>query len=252
MATFILRSVVAELRKKHGRQPTRKQLAEKLGMSESSIYRFPFGKTVLDLAYLDRNLAQSNDKDLGEESCEDATNPRQSEYDQIARDDYALQYRPQIPSRDYFAAETKRQLRKLKTNSFELAWEQHNTGGVRGGALLAFPVDKLEAKRRLERLSEPETTEGDCESRATVRRYSRQNRRSAELEECDSTFGSWAVAAYAVEQDGKCRWWTNFNRSAGRTDSVACAQREILVVIGRSRPRFPIVNLREMLGDSQP
>ena len=246
VAAFILRTAVAEFQKKHGRQPTRKQLAEALGISESSIYRFPFGKNALMIAYSGRYLSGEQ----GEEENGPPCDPRQLRYDRIARSDYAQQHQRKPRDRDYPAEWTKRKLRKCQTQAYELAWEEHNAGNVRGGALVAFRVDKLEAKRRLERLFEPEPTDDDYNSRVTVRRNSRQNRRSTTLEECDSTFGSWAVAAYVIESGGKCRWWTNFNRSAGRTDSVEIAQREILAVIGRSRPRFKIVNLREMLADS--
>jgi hypothetical protein len=243
VAAFILRTAVAEFQKRHGRRPTRKQLAEALGISERSIYRFPFGKNALMIAYSGRYLAGKQD----EEEREQQYDPWQLGYDQTARSECGQQHQRQPRSRDYYAEWTKRKLRNRRTQAYELVWEEHSAGNVQGGALLAFPADKLEARRRLEQLSESD--DGDCARRATIRRYSRQNRRATELEECDSTFGSWAVAAYVIEPDGKCRWWTNFNRSGGRTDSVARAQCEILAAIGRSRARFPIVNLREILAD---
>src|SRR5262249_46860540 len=154
---------------------------------------------------------------------------RQLGYDRMAGSEYGQQRQRQPRSRDYYAEWTKRKLRNLRTKAYELAWEEHSAGNVQGGALLAFPADKLEAKRRLEHLSEP--SGDDCARRATIRRYSRQNRRATELEARDSTFGSWAVAAYVIDPDGKCRWWTNFDSSEGRVDSVVQARREILAVI---------------------
>jgi hypothetical protein len=243
VAAFILRTAVAEFQKNHGRRPTRKQLAEALGISESSIYRFPFGKNALMIAYSDRHLASTQDEEEGEPSCD----PQQPKSDLIAQSEYARQHKQQPRDRDYPVESERRKLRKRRSRRFELAWEEHNEGNFPGGALLAFPVDKLRTKRTLEAL----LSHDGCNRRATARRYSRQNRRATELEEFDSTFGSWAVAAYVIEPDGKCRWWTNFDGSEGRTGSLAQARREILAVVGQSRPRFPIANLCEMLAESR-
>jgi hypothetical protein len=199
------------------------------------------------IAYSGRYLAGKQ----GEEEREPQYDPWQLGYDRTARSEYGQQHQRQPRSRDYYAEWTKRKLRNRRTQAYELVWEEHSAGNVQGGALLAFSADKLEARRRLEQLSESESSDGDCARRATIRRYSRQNRRATQLEECDSTFGAWAVAAYVIESDGKCRWWTNFDSSEGRTDSVVQARRAILAVIGQSRARFPIVNLREMLAESR-
>jgi hypothetical protein len=244
VAAFILRTAVAEFRRKHARQPTRKQLAEALEISESSIYRSPFGKDALELAYLDRSLTGIQD----EEKAESPARPRHDEYNRIARSDYAQLHQREIPNRNRIGEETRRKLRKRKAHSFELEWEEHSAGNVRGGALLIFPVNKLQAKRRIE-MSDQLHSGLPWTAKRHVRQ--REFRRDVILSAYDETFGSWAVAAYVVEPDGKCRWWTNFEESTGRTHSVTQARREILCVIGRYKTRVPIVNLREMLGESR-
>jgi hypothetical protein len=239
-AAFILRAAVAEFRSKHSRPPTRKQLSEALGISERSIYRFD--KDALELAYQDRNLTGIKN----EAKAESSTDPKQAEWNRIAQSDYAQQH--QIRHRDHVEEGEKRKSRKRQAHSFALAWEEHSAGNVQGGALLVFPTSKIEAKRRLEMI-EAEPTCGASGPRRSVKRHSRKLRRDLDLRERDPTFGSWAIAAYEIEPDGKWRWWTNFDASMGLAPSAAQARREIRAVIRRSRPRFRIVNLHEILGD---
>src|SRR5262249_44829328 len=141
VAAFILRTAIAEFENKHGRQPTRKQLAEALEISERSIYRFPFGKNALIIAYSDRHLASTQDEEEADPPCD----LQQLGYDQIARTEYAREHERKRRCRDYFGEKTKRKLRKRRSQTFELDWEEHNAGNIKGGALLAFPVDRLQA-----------------------------------------------------------------------------------------------------------
>jgi hypothetical protein len=241
VAVFILRTAVTEFRSKHARQPTRKQLAEALEISERSIYRFPFGKDALEVAYSDRNLIGIND---GEKAESEVTDPRQDEYTRISRSDYARLHQRQIRYRDHIDEGTKRKLRKRKAHSFELAWEEHSVANVRGGALLIFLADKLQAKRRIEM---DDQMHGGPDERDA--RRSREDRRDVILRERDATFGSWAVGAYIIQSDGKSRWWMNFGTRKGCADSTAQARREILRSITRAKIRLSIHNLDRMLAD---
>jgi hypothetical protein len=100
-------------------------------------------------------------------------------------------------------------------------------------------------------INEAETSCSVSDARANVKRNSRKNRHALDLEERDSTFGGWTAAVYETGPDGKCRWWTTFDESGGRTDSAARARGEILSILDRLKARFPpIVNLPKMLAKS--
>jgi hypothetical protein len=227
---FVLFTAVMEFRKQHGRTPTQKQLADALQISESSIYRFPFGKEALRLAYSERNLAGIKD----EKKAEGTDDPRQNEYDRIARKDYAQQYQRQVS--DHIGEETRRELRKRKAKSYELEWKKDPVGKD-AAALLIFQASKLKAKRRLEMNEQDVSLKNG--------KPPRKSRDDMFLRARDETFGSEAIAAYERQPDGKFHWWMNGSTREGYADSSAQARREILRSVKLAKLKFPIQNLEE-------
>lgn len=226
---FVLLTAVMEFRNQHGRTPKRKELADVLQISESSIYRF--GEGVLRLAYSVQNLPRNTDA----ERAEPTDDPRQNEYDRIEREDYAQRHQRQVS--DHIGEETRRELRKRKAKSYQLEWEADPVGKD-AAALLICQVSKLKAKRRLEMIEQNVGLKNS-------KRPPRESRDDVSLRAWDETFGSEAIAAYEKQPDGKFHWWMNGSPREGYADSSAQARREILQSVKLAKPKFPIQNLKE-------
>lgn len=252
--TFVLRVAIQRFRAKHDRPPKQRELAEALNISERSLYRWPFGRGPLRCAYrgrcLDRVEAEDgatddrNESHIFESDEELSPEKRRSQTrERLGPGFHEVRVRRPV------GENTRRKLRRSKTRSVELAWEDDSTG--RGKILAMYPTGRIEAKGRLE-LIDAEASCNGSDTRRNIKRNSRKIRRDLDLEERDSTFGGWTAAVYEVEADGKYHWWTNFDRSEGCVDSAAQVRREILSAVARCRTRFPIVNLTEMLAEAAP
>jgi hypothetical protein len=251
-ATFILRVGIERFRAKRDRPPKQRELAEELNISERSLYRWPFGRDPLRLAYCGRRP--------GEVETEDGTtDDRNESYISESEEELSPEKRKsqtrkrlgpglhEVHVRRPVGENTRRKLRRSKARSVELAWGEDSTGP--GKILVMYPVGRIEGKGRLELIDAEASCKGS-DTRRNIKRNSRKIRRDLDLEERDSTFGGWTAAVYEVEADGKCRWWTNFDESRGRTDSAARAQHEILSLLDRCRARFPpMINLPQMLAE---
>jgi len=242
VAAFALRTAVAKFQRKYGRKPTRRQLADALEISERSIYRSPFGKDALEVAFSERNLAGAKRNLAGardEEKAEVTDDPMQKEYRRIEKSDYGKQHQPQIFDR--IGEDTRRKLRKQKVNLFEIEWEKDPVGKT-AAALLIFESIKLQAKRRLEMI---EQQHGGL--KRNIKRLTRQSRDDVFLQEKDETFGSLAIGAYEEQPDGKFHWWMNCSTREGCADSILQARREILVSVKLAKIKLRIQNLDEAL-----
>jgi hypothetical protein len=236
-AALSLRTAVMELSRKNGRRPKRAQLAAALKISERSLYRAPFGKNVLQFAYLETDA-------IGEQS-EKASEPddcRANEYDRIAARDYARRCYHAVSEGRSASKDSRRKLRKRKTRSLELVWEEDNDHGD----LLLFPAANLEAKRRMEKVERSEMERKD------VKRRSRELRAAIVLRERDVTFGSWTAGVYVRLRDGRFHWWVNFSSQNGCVNSRAHARRELLGCMSLVTWTWPINNLNAMLDGDLP
>jgi hypothetical protein len=252
--TFILRLAIQRFRAKYRRFPKRIEIARELNISERSLYRRPFGREPLRFAYRGRIGADIETQgDVGDDHEESYIHESEQELPRDKRGPHVRKnLEPashQVQRRRSSGELGRRKLRRVKARGVELVWEEDPIGP--GEILRVYPVGSIEAKRRLE-VIEPKASCSSSDTRASVKRNSRKIRRDLDLRERDSTFGGWTAAVYESEAGGKCRWWTNFDESRGRTDSAPRARRDILCVLDRSRARFPpIVNLAKMLAQTR-
>lgn len=251
--TFILRVAIERHRAKYHRSPTRRELARELSISEATLYRQPFGREPLLLSYRgriapDAEIQPDESKDREETYIHDS----EQELSPEDRHSHARKTLPpglhEVQRRRLGEEGARRALRREKAHCVELTWEEDAIG--RGQMLRIYPLGRIDAKRRVELI---EVSCNDPHIRIDIRRNSRKVRRARAVETHDATFGGWTAALYEIETDGKCRWWTNFDESAGHTNSPAQACGEILSAIERHKTRFPpMVNLKKMLSESRP
>ncbi len=253
--TFILRVAIERYRAKYHRSPTRRELAHELSISEATLYRSPFGREPLRLAYRGR-IAPDEEIQPDEFKDREETYIHDSEQELSPENRHSATRKTLPPGlhemqRHQLGEERAwRALRRKKAHSVELTWEEDPIG--RGQMLRMYPVGRIDAKRQME-LIEAAVRSNDPSIRIDIRRNSRKVRRNSAVEAHDATFGGWTAALYEIKADGKCHWWTNFDESAGHTSSAAQASGEILRVIERHKTRFPpMVNLKKMLNESLP
>jgi hypothetical protein len=253
--TFILRVAIERYRANYHRPPTRRELARELSISEATLYRQPFGREPLRVAYRGRIDPDAEIKpDESQDREETYIHDSEQELSPEDRHSPARKTLPpglhEVQRRRLGEEGGRRALRREKAHCIELTWEEDPIG--RGQMLRMYPLGRIDAKRRVE-LIEAEVSCNDPDIRIDIRRNSRKVRRARAVEAHDATFGGWTAALYEIEADGKCRWWTNFDESGGHTNSPAQACREILSVIERHKTRFPpMVNLKKMLSESRP
>jgi hypothetical protein len=252
--TFILRVEVERFRSMYDRSPKRSELAETLNISESSLYRLPFGPKALTRAY--EGWRPEEVEDDGS-ATDDRTESYISESEQeLSREERNSQLRRtlahgfrEVKARRRIGEEILRKVRQKKRSCLNLAWEEVHIPNHPGEMLLLVPTRSIERKRLLEQIELQQNRNDASDSRRVVKRQSRKLRSALELRQRDETFQSWAVGAYEIQRDGKCRWWMNSVDARGCADSPAQARHEILSAVGERRTRFPIVNLAEMLAE---
>jgi hypothetical protein len=246
-AVFILRVAALRFVAKWKREPKAAELADAVGISTSSLYRAPFGKTALRLAISDRDIAESEHDPCPDAETSDASNadhPLNTEQISDADADQSPENRRNKAKRDLPVGVHKKPKRKAdstvkprkrRAKALKMEWDGD---GKDGGMLCVFRADSLDLKRLNDSFHERSLSEDGETKRALARRNSRAIRKARNLEYSDPTFGRQCWAAYVKRPDGRFDWWINIDpQPFGVADSANQARSAILTRMARVKTR---------------